>query len=62
MGEVTDQSHNVGVTSSRLTSLSFHVNWPSQSWDTAFSKFELENQGSMLNDLDVAQLQVKKIP
>ena len=25
-------------------SLSFHVNWPSHSWDTAFSKFDLENQ------------------
>ena len=44
--EVTVQSHNVGITSYRLTSLSFHVNWPSHSWDTAFSKFDLENQGS----------------
>ena len=46
MGEVTIQSHNVGLASYRLTSLSFHVNWPSHSWDTAFSKFDLENQGS----------------
>ena len=46
MGEVTVQSHNVGVTSFRLKSLSFHVNQPSYSWDTAFSKFDLENQGS----------------
>ena len=46
MDEVTVQSHNVGVTSYRLTSLSFHVNRPSHSWDTAFSKFDLENQGS----------------
>ena len=29
MGEVTVQSHNVGPTSYRLTSLSFHVNWAS---------------------------------
>ena len=47
MGEVTVESHNVGVTSYRLASLSFHVNRPSYSWDTAFSKFDLENQGSM---------------
>ena len=45
MGEITVQSHNVGVTSYRLTSLSFHVNRPSHSWDTALSKFDLENQG-----------------
>ena len=46
MGEVTVQSHNVGLASYRLTSLSFHVNRPSHCWDTAFSKFDLENQGS----------------
>ena len=39
MGEVDIQSHKVGVTSYRLTSLSFHVNRPSHSWDTAFFKF-----------------------
>ena len=44
--EVTVQSHNVGITSYRLTFLSFHVNRPSHSWDTAFSKFDLENQWS----------------
>ena len=62
MGEVTVESHNVGLTSYRLTSLSFHVNRPSHSWDTAFSKFDLENQGSRSNDHDVAQLQVETIP
>ena len=36
MGEVTVQSHNVGLTSYRLTSLSFHVKRPSQSWVTTF--------------------------
>ena len=46
MGEVTVQSHNVGLAYYRLTSLLFHVNRPSHSWDTAFSKFDLENQGS----------------
>ena len=51
-------SHNVGLTSYRFTSLSFHVNRPSHSWDTVFSKFDLENQGSRSNDHDVAQLQV----
>ena len=45
IGEVTVQSHNVGLTSYRLTSLSFHVNQPLHSWDTAFSKFHLEIQG-----------------
>ena len=43
MVEVKVPSHKVGVTSYRLTSLSFHVNRPSHSWDTAFSKFDLEN-------------------
>ena len=46
MGEVTVQSHNVGLTSDRLTSLSFHVKRASHSWVTTFSKFDLENQGS----------------
>ena len=46
MDEVTVQSHNVGLASYRFTSLLFHVNRPSHSWDTAFSKFDLENQGS----------------
>ena len=51
MGEVTIQSHNVGLTSYWLTSLLFHVNRPSHSWNTASSKFDLENQGSRSNDL-----------
>ena len=38
MGEVTVQSHNVGLTSYRLTSLSIHVQRPSQSWVTTFFK------------------------
>ena len=46
MVEVKVQSHKVGVTSYRLTSLSFHVNRPSHSWDTAFSKFDLANPRS----------------
>ena len=56
--ELTVQSHNVGLTCHQLTSLSFHVNWPSHSWDRAFSKFDLENPGSRSNDHDVAPLQV----
>ena len=44
MGEVTIQSHNLGLTSYRLTSLLFHVNRASHSWVTTFSKFDLENQ------------------
>ena len=45
MGEVKVQSHNVGQTSFRLTSLLFHVNLPSHSWDK-FSKFDLANPRS----------------
>ena len=39
------ESHNVGPTFSRLTSISFHVNRASHSWVATFSKFVLENQG-----------------
>ena len=39
------QSHKVGSTSHRLTSPSFHVNRPCHFWYTAFTKFDLENQG-----------------
>ena len=35
---VTIQSHNVGLTSYQLTSLLFHVNWPSHSWVMTFFK------------------------
>ena len=45
MDEVKVWSHNVSLTFYRLTSLSFHVNLPSHSWDTAFSKSDLEIQG-----------------
>ena len=62
MDEGNVESHKVGVTSYRFTSLSFHVNRPFHSWDTAFSKFDLENPRSRSNDHDVAQLQVKTIP
>ena len=43
MGEVKVWSHNVSLSFYRLTSLSFYVNRPSHSWDTTFSKFDLEN-------------------
>ena len=46
MGEVKVKGHNVSLTSYRLTSLWFHVNWSSHSWNTAFSKFDLENSRS----------------
>ena len=46
MGEVKVWSHNVSLTFYRLTSLSFHVNRPSHSWDMTFSKFDLENPRS----------------
>ena len=55
MGEVTVSSKSqCGSNIYRLTSLWFHVNRPSHSWDTAFSKFDLENLGSRSNDHDVA--------
>ena len=46
MGEVKVQSHNVSLTSYRLTSLSFHVNRASHCWVTTLSKFDLEIWGS----------------
>ena len=58
MCEGNVESHKVGVTSYRFTSLLFHVNRPFHSRDTAFSKFNLENPRSRSNDHDVAQLQV----
>ena len=42
-GEVKVQGHNMGPTTYLLTSFSFHVNQPSQSWDTAISKYDFEN-------------------
>ena len=47
MVEVNVESHKVGITPNRLTSLLLHVNRPSHSWDTAISKFELQNPRSM---------------
>ena len=46
IAEVKFPSHNVSLTSYRLLSLWFHVNWSSHSWDIyiAFSKFDLENR------------------
>ena len=58
MGEGNVESHKVGVTSYRFTSLSFHVNRPFHSWDNLFSKFDLQIPRSRSNDHDVAQLQV----
>ena len=46
MGEVKIQSHNVSITSYRFTSLWIHVNQPSHSWDTAISKFDIDNSRS----------------
>ena len=37
--------NKVGVTSYRLTSLSFHFNRPSHSWDTTFQNLTLKIQG-----------------
>ena len=42
MGEGKNESHNMGPTIYRLTSLSFHVNRPSHSWDKTFSKFDFQ--------------------
>ena len=56
--EVKVESHKLSVTSYWLTSISLHVNRPFHSWDTKFSKFDLENQRWRSNANDVAQLQV----
>ena len=42
MGEVDIKTHSMGPTFYRFTSLLFHVNRPSHSWDITFSKFDLE--------------------
>ena len=44
--KVTTQGHTVGPISYRLTSFSPYVNLSSHSWDTAVSKFDLENRRS----------------
>ena len=44
--KVITQGHIVGPTSHRLTTLPFHANRPSYSWDTAFSKSDLGNSMS----------------
>ena len=46
MVELNVESHSMDPTFYRLTSLLFHGNLPSRSWDTAFPKFDLENQRS----------------
>ena len=46
MGEGKVWSYNASLTFYWLTSLSFHVNRSSHSWDTTFSKFDLENPRS----------------
>ena len=45
MGEVIVQSHKVGLTSHRLTSLSFHVNLASHCWVTTFQNLTLKFKG-----------------
>ena len=46
MGERSIESHKVGVTSYRLTSLSFHVNWPSHNPEIQnFQNLTLKIQG-----------------
>ena len=44
--KVTAQGHKVGITPYRLIFLSFHIDRPSHSWDTAISKFDIENSRS----------------
>ena len=47
ISEVKVESHNVGPTFSRLTSLSFRVNRAFNSWVTIFSKFDLKIKGQV---------------
>ena len=44
--KVIAQGHKVGITPYRLISLLFHVDRPCHSWDTAISKFDVENSRS----------------
>ena len=44
--KVIAQGHKIGITPFRLTSLLFHVHRPCHSWDTAISKFDVENSRS----------------
>ena len=41
--KVIAQGHKVGITPFRLISLLFHFDRPCHSWDTAISKFDVEN-------------------
>ena len=43
MHVVKGQSHIAGSATNRFTHFSFHINWPSHSSGTAFSKLYLEN-------------------
>ena len=43
-----DKDHKVGTTPYRIISLSFHVNRPSHSWDTAISKVEISRSRSLV--------------
>ena len=44
--KVIAQGHKVGITPYRLISLLIHVDRPCHSWDTAISKFDVENSRS----------------
>ena len=44
--KVIAQGHKVGITPFRLISLLFHFDQPCHSWDTAISKFDVENSRS----------------
>ena len=44
--EVKARAHITGLTPYRLIALSFHIDQPSHSWDTAISKFDIENSRS----------------
>ena len=44
--KVIAQGYKVGITPYRLISLLFHIDQPCHSWDTAISKFDIENSRS----------------
>ena len=44
--KIIAQGHKAGITPYGLISLSFHIDRPSDSWDTAISKFDVENSRS----------------
>ena len=53
MGEGNVESHNMGPTFDRLTSLSFHVNRPSHSWNDFFNIWPWKSKVKVMVEVNV---------